>query len=275
MAQADPPSKRTVALFTSHAGAYETVRHMLHALGYLATVGCPTAELRSNSVSFSRLLVKFEPQVVIFDIDPPYQENWRLFGPLFRDAAMEGRGLVVSTPHKLALDHAMGKQSGSIEMLGRPFAAHEIEAAIETTMKRVQKATLRLRDQRAAGLNPLAREHAHVRSTARFLEVRMVTPKRHEPQWRTLLDISSVPAVAHLPPLVPIERRNQAARYALLRRIYREFEDVPGLSVTPGQAAKLFGLSPDVALRILQRLSDAQVLRQRCDGQFFLWSQDP
>src|SRR4029079_5886724 len=31
MAQADPPSKRTVALFTSHAGAYETVRHMLHA----------------------------------------------------------------------------------------------------------------------------------------------------------------------------------------------------------------------------------------------------
>jgi hypothetical protein len=82
---------------------------------------------------------------------------------------------------------------------------------------------------------------------------------------------SLIPAVADLPALVPIERRNQSARYALLRRVYREFEDVPGLSVTRDQAARLFGLPPDVTLRILQRLSDAQVLRQRRDGQVFLW----
>jgi len=44
--------------------------------------------------------------------------------------------------------------------------------------------------------------------------------------------------------------------------------------LTPRQAAKLFGLSPEVASRILDRLTDAQVLRQSNDGQFALRVQE-
>ncbi|GAC1455803.1 MAG: hypothetical protein PVSMB1_05380 [Gemmatimonadaceae bacterium] len=45
---------------------------------------------------------------------------------------------------------------------------------------------------------------------------------------------------------------------------------MPGLSLTLGQAAKLFGLPPDIASRILERLTDTRVLRRRSDGQFAL-----
>ena len=236
MARTDPPSKHTVALFISNADTCEMVLHMLHALGYDAIVGCPIAELRSNPVNFARYLIKFEPQVVIFDIGPPYQENWHLFGPLFHDEAIEGRGLVVTTPNKLALDHAMGKQSGSIEMLGRPYAANEIENAIEAAVKRGQtpRSTLAINALLVSFRSP---ENMPTSDQLPVLGGRMVTPKPREPQWRTPLDISSIPAIAHLPALVPIERRNVAARYALMRRVYREFEDKPGLSVTTGQAA--------------------------------------
>jgi DNA-binding IclR family transcriptional regulator len=79
-----------------------------------------------------------------------------------------------------------------------------------------------------------------------------------------------VPAIARPPAAVPAERRDVAARNGLLLRIQCEFEEMPGLLLTLGQAARLFGLSPAIASRILERLSDACVLRQRSDGKFAL-----
>jgi len=98
----------------------------------------------------------------------------------------------------------------------------------------------------------------------------MIKRKAVESRWQAMLDIASAPAGAHLPAAVPTERRNLAARHALLCRIHSEFEEMPGLSLTLVQAARLFGLPHGIASRILDRLTDARVLRQMGDGQFAL-----
>jgi hypothetical protein len=98
----------------------------------------------------------------------------------------------------------------------------------------------------------------------------MVKRKPLQSRWQALLDIALSPAVAHLPATVPFERRNTERRHALLCRVHSEFQEMPGLSVTPGQAARLFGLTHDVAARILDRLAEARVLCQKRDGQFTL-----
>jgi hypothetical protein len=67
-----------------------------------------------------------------------------------------------------------------------------------------------------------------------------------------------------------LERRDLVGRQALLDRIQSEFREMRGLSVTPEQAARLFGLSRETAARVLGQLTDAQVLRCRSDGQFAL-----
>ena len=95
----------------------------------------------------------------------------------------------------------------------------------------------------------------------------MVKRKPIESRWQAFLNTTLVPAVAQLPSTVRPERRNVAARDALLCRIYGEFEEMQGLSLTPRQAARLFGIRPDVVSRILERLTDARVLRKR-DDQF-------
>jgi hypothetical protein len=98
----------------------------------------------------------------------------------------------------------------------------------------------------------------------------MVNRETTESRLRALLDITLVPAVARLPATVPAERRDATARHALLCRIHSEFEEMPGLSLTLNQASRLFGLRPEIASRILERLADARLLRQRRDGQFAL-----
>jgi len=93
-----------------------------------------------------------------------------------------------------------------------------------------------------------------------------VKRKRSEPGLSSLL---GVPRPA-LPPGVALERRDVAARHALLTRIYSEFAEMRCLAVTPVQAAKLFGLSPEVASRVLGQLTDSQILSRKKDGRFAL-----
>lgn len=96
----------------------------------------------------------------------------------------------------------------------------------------------------------------------------MVNRKPRKSAWQALMDISLVPAVARLPLSVPNERRNVTVRHALVARIHGEFEEMPGLSLTLDQAARLFGLHRDIASRILGALIAGRVLRFRSDGQF-------
>jgi hypothetical protein len=102
----------------------------------------------------------------------------------------------------------------------------------------------------------------------------MATQKRLESRGWANPDVTSALGIAGLPAVVSAERRNWAGRYALLRRVHREFQEMPGLSVTPNQAARLFGLRLDVAMRVLERLTVIQVLRQKRDGQFVRCLQD-
>ena len=97
-------------------------------------------------------------------------------------------------------------------------------------------------------------------------------PKEHTGRSRRqmLSDITLAPAVARLPNARRPERRNVPAREALVGRIRREFEEMPGLSLTLPQSSRLFGLPSDVCSRILTRLIDERRLRLTGDGRYSL-----
>ena len=98
----------------------------------------------------------------------------------------------------------------------------------------------------------------------------MLKRKLSSSRTQALLDMTLSSTRGCLPEAVPAERRNVAARHALLRRIHGEFEEMRGLAVTPEQAAKLFGLPGDVASRVLDQLAAASILHCRKDGLFAL-----
>jgi hypothetical protein len=73
--------------------------------------------------------------------------------------------------------------------------------------------------------------------------------------------------------LIP-DRRDRAARSALVDRIRGEFQEMRGLSITVEQAARLFGIPSQACSRILADLAANGLLHLRTDGRYVLrdWS---
>jgi hypothetical protein len=74
-------------------------------------------------------------------------------------------------------------------------------------------------------------------------------------------------AMSLLPP-ARLERRNLAAREALVRRIVGEFQDMPGLVLSLKQASRLLGVDEAACGRILAVLTDTGVLRRSPSGYY-------
>jgi hypothetical protein len=70
------------------------------------------------------------------------------------------------------------------------------------------------------------------------------------------------------PELLRIDRRNHAARVQVVLRIRAEFMEMPGLSPTLPQAARLFGLPQQACARIFAELAAEGVL---CRTRRGLW----
>ena len=129
-------AKQVVALFNASDDTVDMVQRMLGASGFSCLVGCRFADLKKGLVDFGRYLSRHEPDVVIFDISPPYLENWQFFSTLRDVKAMKGRGLVLTTTNKDRLDETVGEDSQALEIVGKPYDLDQIKTAIHAALKR-------------------------------------------------------------------------------------------------------------------------------------------
>jgi len=88
-----------------------------------------------KKTTLSHPLVQYDPKVVIFDITPPYAENWHFFKTIQSVKAMDGRGLVLTTTNKNRLDEVVGADSTAIEIVGKPYDLQQITAAITAALR--------------------------------------------------------------------------------------------------------------------------------------------
>jgi DNA-binding response OmpR family regulator len=129
-----PSSKYIVALFNASDDTVEMVQGMLDASGFEVLVGCHFTDLKKGNIDFGRYLAQHDPHVVIFDISPPYRENWAFFQTLIDSKALTGRGLVLTTTNKKRLDEVVGKDSEAYEFVGKPYDLTQIKDAIHAAL---------------------------------------------------------------------------------------------------------------------------------------------
>jgi DNA-binding response OmpR family regulator len=129
------PGKQVVALFNASDDTVEMVQRMLDATGFDCLIGCHFSDLKHGRIDFASYLGVHQPQVVIFDISPPYKENWHFFKTLRDSKAMKGRGLVLTTTNKERLDETVGTDSKAFEVVGKPYDLNQIKTAIHLALE--------------------------------------------------------------------------------------------------------------------------------------------
>src|SRR6266851_4844966 len=140
-------SKKTaegiVALFNASDDTIDMIQTLLTQAGGAQTVvWCHFADLKKGVVDFKKYLNKHNPEVVIFDISPPYDENWHFFKTMRDSDIMRGRGSVLTTTNKNRLDEVLGTDSHALEVVGKPKDLNEIQWAISAETRNAHQARL-------------------------------------------------------------------------------------------------------------------------------------
>jgi DNA-binding response OmpR family regulator len=134
-----------VALFNASDDTIDMIQTMLTEAGDVQSlVWCHFADLKKGVVNFRKYVAKHNPEVVIFDISPPYGENWQFFKTMRDSDAMKGRGTVLTTTNKNQLDEVLGSDSHALEVVGKPQDLKQIQAEIKEQTRQAHEARLTL-----------------------------------------------------------------------------------------------------------------------------------
>ena len=118
-----------VAVVNSSADTVEMLRLALQEHGF----ECVTAhidEIKRGIVDFARFLEQHDPRAIIYDVPPPYEQNWTFLNLLRTSEAMRGRSLIVTTTHKANLEALVGR-TDAIEIVGKPYDLDQVVTAVQ------------------------------------------------------------------------------------------------------------------------------------------------
>lgn len=100
------------------------------------TVQAHVDDIKRGRLDFLKFLEMHDPQVVIWDVPPPYDHNWVFLRLVRSSRAMEQRVAIVTTTNKVALERLVGP-TDAIEIFTKPY---DVEALIETITRTLRAA---------------------------------------------------------------------------------------------------------------------------------------
>jgi CheY-like chemotaxis protein len=134
----DSPKARIIAIFNTNPEVLELVRDSLQQAGMQAVVG-HIDDLKRGRLDMIRFVEEHQPDVIVYDVAPPYDTNWTFLRLMRSSKVMQGRAFVVTTTNKRALEELIGP-SDMVELLGKPHDLKQIVDACNRAFDKQVKA---------------------------------------------------------------------------------------------------------------------------------------
>jgi CheY-like chemotaxis protein len=108
------------AVFNTSPDIVDLVRRALEPAG-IVTITLLTYQVRDGEVDLEGFLGQHDPQVVIYDIAPPYDANWQLFRHIRSLSVMRDRKVVITSMNRRHVENLVGKDETIYEIVGKPY----------------------------------------------------------------------------------------------------------------------------------------------------------
>ena len=127
-------SKPTIAVFNSSEDTVELLRTALEAEGF-QTVAGHIPEVKKGDLDLIDFVNHHTPAVILYDISPPYDANWRFLRLVRSSESLKHHQFVLTTTNKPALEQLVG-ETEALEIIGKPYDLRQVVDAVRTALAR-------------------------------------------------------------------------------------------------------------------------------------------
>jgi len=108
----------TVAIINTTPDAVEMLRQVLTRAGFLV-VSCYTHQIRDGTVDLENFIRQHRPRVIVYDLAPPYEANFRLFQHVRHMLAVQGCQFVLTSVNPSNVIRLVGRDERVYEVVDR------------------------------------------------------------------------------------------------------------------------------------------------------------
>jgi DNA-binding response OmpR family regulator len=130
-----------VGIANTNEDIIDLLRLVMEKEGF-AAAAIHLVDIKNGRSDFNDFIEQHDPAAIIFDIPPPYDDNWTFVSTLRRLPSMERRGVVITTTHTAHLERLVGESTGAVEIIGKPNDTYDVVEAVKRELRRVGKLDL-------------------------------------------------------------------------------------------------------------------------------------
>lgn len=97
----------------------------------IVTVSMLTHQIREGAVDLEGFIRQHNPQVIVYDIAPPYDANWALFQHICRLDVMRGRNYIVTAVNAKHVAALTPSGQEVYEIVGKPYDLDRLVRAVK------------------------------------------------------------------------------------------------------------------------------------------------
>jgi len=122
-------SAPVVAIFNTNDDVVEMLRIVIEQVGLVAVSG-HIDKIRRGEMSLRDFVEEHDPQVIIYDLVPPYDRGWRFLDHLRHAPGMAGRIFIITSTNAQRVREIIGDTAQVYEIVGKPYDINQLAEVV-------------------------------------------------------------------------------------------------------------------------------------------------